>query len=333
MKEDLYLDIIPKIRVYEKKLINDLGYNKLIDSQNLNEMFRFLSETSYSENIVGDVNSENYELALSGEFGKLFNMLEEIFGNNRLTDLFLRKYKYNNLKVMLKAKFLNVDLDSSLFNVSNFDNELIYSCIKTENYNGIPNDISRLVKEISEEFNEYKDPQKIDILIDKDMFKKLIDDSKVIDDDFLRGYISVLIDVYNIKSLFRLKKLDIDGNFFYMIIVPGGNIPLKTLMHIFSEPVENILNRFSSMSIYKYIKFGLENYVNHSDLSILDRELDNYVIEYLEDAKIITFGLAPIIGYINAKENEIRNIRIILVGKINGINPKFIRERLRKSYV
>lgn len=333
MVEKLYLDIIPKIRVYEKRLIDNVKFNRMLDLENIDEVLKFLSETVYGENISDDINICNYEQVLSLEFGRLFNSLKDIFDNKELINIFLKKYKYNNIKLMLKAKLLNVDLGDIFFNIEDFDNEFIYTAIKTENYSSLPDEIGDLVKKVLKDFEENKDPQRIDILIDKIMFGELLKESKNINSDFLIKYIQILIDVFNVKTLFRIKKLNLNRALFDDVIVSGGNIALSNLKMIFSEPKENILNRFSMTNMYKYIKEGLENYVNSDDLNILDKELDDYLMEYLKNAKIITTGLAPIIGYINAKENEIKNIRIVLVGKINNVDSDSIKRRLRKNYV
>lgn len=333
MVEKLYLDIIPKIRVYEKRLIDNVKFNRMLDLENIDEVFKFLSETVYGENISDDINIYNYEQVLSLEFGRLFKSLKDIFDNKELINIFLKKYKYNNIKLMLKAKLLNVDLGDILFNIEDFDNEFIYTAIKTENYSSLPDEIGDLVKKVLKDFEENKDPQRIDILIDKIMFGELLKESKNISSDFLTKYIQILIDVFNVKTLFRIKNLNLNRALFDDVIVSGGNIALSNLKMIFSEPKENILNRFSMTNMYKYVKEGLENYVNNDDLNILDKELDDYLMEYLKNAKIITTGLAPIIGYINAKENEIKNIRIVLVGKINNVDSDSIKRRLRKNYV
>lgn len=333
MVEKLYLDIIPKIRVYEKRLIDNVKFNRMLDLENIDEVFKFLSETVYGENISDDINVYNYEQVLSLEFGRLFKSLKDIFDNKKLINIFLKKYKYNNIKLMLKAKLLNIDLGDILFDIENFDNEFIYTAIKTENYSSLPDEIGELVKKILKDFEENKDPQRIDILIDKIMFEELLQESKNINNDFLIRYVQILIDVFNVKTLFRIKKLNLNRALFDEVIVSGGDIALSNLKMIFSEPKENILNRFSMSNMYKYIKEGLENYVNSDNLNILDKELDDYLMEYLRSAKIITTGLAPIIGYINAKENEIKNIRIVLVGKINNVDSDSIKRRLRKNYV
>lgn len=333
MSEKLYLDVIPKIRVYEKRLIDSITLNRIIDLEKLDDVFRFLSDTSYGENLKEDINICNYEVALSMEFKKLFNELKNIFDDSRVLDIFLKKYKYNNVKLMIKAKILNIELGNILFNIDNFDNDLIYKCIKKEDYSLLPEEIGNIVKKVCRDFEENNNPQRIDILIDNMMFSELINLSEKINNDFLKKYVKVLIDVFNIRTLFRIKKMNLGRKLFEDVVVSGGNISLSNLKNIFSDSKDNILNRFSTINVHKYVKNGLENYINTDDLSILDKELDDYLMEYFRNAKILTTGLAPIFGYINAKENEIKNIRIILVGKINNVGSDSIKGRLRKSYV
>jgi V/A-type H+-transporting ATPase subunit C len=56
-------------------------------------------------------------------------------------------------------------------------------------------------------------------------------------------------------------------------------------------------------------------------------------MDFIKKAKQVSFGVEPLIGYIIAKETEIKIIRIIMVGKLNNIAPNIIRERLRDAYV
>ena len=56
-------------------------------------------------------------------------------------------------------------------------------------------------------------------------------------------------------------------------------------------------------------------------------------MEYNKTAKYESFGIAPIAAYWLAKEVEIDNLRIILLGKKVGLPAEDIIERLREPYV
>jgi V/A-type H+-transporting ATPase subunit C len=46
----------------------------------------------------------------------------------------------------------------------------------------------------------------------------------------------------------------------------------------------------------------------------------------------VPYGPETVFAYIAAKENEIRQARIILTCKANGVSPDVLRERLRDNY-
>lgn len=59
---------------------------------------------------------------------------------------------------------------------------------------------------------------------------------------------------------------------------------------------------------------------------------DNAVTAYLTNARLIAFGEEPVIAYLAALEGEITTVRMILTGRLAGIAPNVIRERLRDLY-
>ena len=55
--------------------------------------------------------------------------------------------------------------------------------------------------------------------------------------------------------------------------------------------------------------------------------------KYVKDALYVPFGIEPIVGFLQAKETEVMNLRMILTGKISGMDDVLIKERLRDTYV
>ena len=68
------------------------------------------------------------------------------------------------------------------------------------------------------------------------------------------------------------------------------------------------------------------------NLDISEKNLDDYLMDKIKLFKINPFGMESILGFLYAKETEIKNIRIILAGKINNIENNMILERLREGY-
>ena len=77
----------------------------------------------------------------------------------------------------------------------------------------------------------------------------------------------------------------------------------------------------------------MEGFKESNSASLLEKISDNYIMDLMKGAKLVTFGPDRLLAYIYAKETEIKIIRIIMVGKLNNITGEVIRERLRESYV
>lgn len=83
----------------------------------------------------------------------------------------------------------------------------------------------------------------------------------------------------------------------------------------------------------RLIKESYEEITTQKTLNSIDLLKDNFMMEHLKELKIVPFGPTAIIGYIYAKETEIKNLRILLVGKINRIPEEILRSRVRDIYV
>lgn len=86
---------------------------------------------------------------------------------------------------------------------------------------------------------------------------------------------------------------------------------------------------------YKYTDFAeaLEKFKASQNLFVLEKELDDLLLLKIKKARYFTFGVEPLIGFLHAKEVEVKVIRLILVAKLNRMKTELIKERLRASYV
>ena len=71
---------------------------------------------------------------------------------------------------------------------------------------------------------------------------------------------------------------------------------------------------------------------NLTELSALERAIDDYLLSIAKAAKMVPLGIEPIIGYLLAKEREILNLRLVFTGKLNKLPEETVRRRLRDVY-
>ncbi|KAF0135114.1 MAG: V-type H+-transporting ATPase subunit C [Candidatus Saganbacteria bacterium] len=97
--------------------------------------------------------------------------------------------------------------------------------------------------------------------------------------------------------------------------------------------VEQALAKYRYYDCFKAVNKGLSHFQKTGSLSVFEREIDNYLMEIIKEAKYFVFGIEPLIGYAIAKEIEIKNLRFVLTAKLLQVPPEQIKERVRISYV
>jgi V/A-type H+-transporting ATPase subunit C len=333
MKTAEFASIIPLIRVWETKLLSRMYYDRLIESETLEDALRLLQETTYGSFLA----NEDFEAALNKAALSMYNDIHKATPYENLVEFMRVKYDYHNIKTLIKGKFLNKDFSNILIHTGNVNALDLQTAINSgeiktlsradkDNPKAIdPNGVMiEAIEAALQDYEDTKDPQRIDIILDKFMFKHMRQIVASINHDFINNYVSTLIDLANIKTLLRVKKLNKEVAFFTELIIDGGKLDRNTLISLFSESIDGISHRLKSSEYISILKDNLEG---------LERNSDNYLMNYMKKAKFINLGPEPIVVYMFAREAEIRNLRIILVGKLNKVSESLIRERLRDSYV
>ena len=148
---------------------------------------------------------------------------------------------------------------------------------------------------------------------------------------FLLGYVRLSIDSANLRSAVRSARMGKGADFLRRALIPGGNVSLDSITAAVTGRGE-LTQVFSHTYLEAAAASGAEA-VKGGALTDFERLCDNALTAYLTQGKRVAFGEHPLIGYLYAKENELTTIRIILTGRLAGLDSDTIRERLRESYV
>lgn len=328
-----FTQVIPRLRVLETRLLDKAKIDRMIDGDSANEALKVLQESEYANVMTGVKRAEDYEEVLSKELKRVYELMYDASPSKSLIDLMSIKYDYHNIKVLLKGIFLNKDLSDMLIPVGKINLSLLKHSIDNNNMADLPSAMRNGIEKTKEVFEGTKDPQQIDIILDNAMFEEMREIARELDDRFVDKYVSALIDLTNLKTLLRVKKQNKNRDFLQEVIINGGAIDEDTLVALINDAPENISNKLAFTNYNEVIKIGIEDYTKTDSASLLEKLVDNYIMDMMKEAKFIPFGVEPILAYVYAKETEIKVIRIIMVGKLNNISGEVIRERLRDIYV
>ncbi|NLM51719.1 MAG: V-type ATP synthase subunit C [Firmicutes bacterium] len=331
---DRYLYAVGRISVMETRLVDSSKIERMVEAKDAEEALKVLAETEYAGHMADLGSVYEYEKILEAELRRVYLEVRKMMPSPEIISLFARKFDYHNLKVLIKAKYLQENRNELLVkDVGNIDLDVLMRAVSDEDFSDLPPLMREAAEEITEAFRLEVDPQLVDLRLDQAMYAEIFADLKALKIPFLTGYFTRFTDLTNIKTLLRIKRLGLDRRFLAQALLPAGEIEAERLLEQLDEPLELILDGLAHGPYAKVVEDGILTYQKTDTLTRYEKLADDYLIDYIKQAKHNKFGPEPIVGYLLAKENEIKIIRIIMVGKINQLPVEEIKERLRDVYV
>ena len=116
-----FTQALSRIWVLETRLLDKAKVERMLEANSADEVLKILGETEYA-NIMGNVKrATDYEEILSTELKRVYKLVYELCPVKEIVDLMSIKYKYHNIKVLLKGKFLNKDFSNMLIDLGKED--------------------------------------------------------------------------------------------------------------------------------------------------------------------------------------------------------------------
>lgn len=322
-KENIYPYAVAKIRVYEKNLLTRQSYIQMAEAKTAEDSLRIMTEAGYG--VQGAQDERGFEAMLTEKLAETYSLLKGLVPEERFVDVFLYKNDYHNLKVLIKAELTGADGSGNLIDGGTIPLPVLEKAVRERSFSAIPKTMGRAVVEAYDVYAKSRDGQAIDIILDKAAFVSMKETADESGNEFVKGYVAALADITNIKSFIRIRSMKKTVEAFKSVFVSGGYLSLGVFQSAFGT--ENPAAAFAATrysSVSDAIGRGFTQF---------EKTCDDYIMSYVKSAKYQALTVEPLIAYLYAKESEVKILRIIMTGKINGIDSETIKERLRESYV
>lgn len=322
-----------RIRAIEVKLLESSRFDRMLDAPAAEEAFKVLAEAEYGFGGSSTGSVYSFEALLAEEMKKCYSLLSEIAPQIEVVKAFQRRHDYFNAKVLLKAEFSSQEAPSILMDTGTIDKEAIKRIIREREYGDLNPIMRQAIEETHDVFSRTQDPQAVDLLLDKASYLQLATDLKEIESPFLQRLAEIMVDITNIKMYIRARSLNKAWDFLKKLLLEGGTIYERRYFENSDKSIDAFIDDIRFSKYGDAVHNGWELFKARKNISGLERLLDDYLMGFIREAKMVTMGVEPLVAYLFAKEAEIRNVRIIMTGKINRLPADLIRERLRMGYV
>ena len=326
-KKEAYLYISAMLRARETRMLSRDKAERMLDAASFEDAAKVLTDCGYED--MSQMGAKEIEAALSAHRDKVFRELASCVPDKAIVDIFRVKYDYHNAKVLIKAEAMGSD-EASLFSGSGrISPEKLKAAYNEDRAKDMPGRLGKALTEAKAALSRTANPQLADFVLDREYFAELKELAKKLESPYLEKYTATLIDSTNLRSAVRTLRMGKNSDFMQQALVEGGSVSCARIMN--ETNAEGLASVFALTSLNKAAALGAAA-ISGGAMTEFELACDNAVMAFISDAKLKAYGEEPVVAYMAAVESEITAARMILTGRLAGIAPEVIRERLRDLY-
>lgn len=330
-----------RVRARVGRLFSEKQITEIIESDNVDEVQNYLR--GFPE-YAKYVDQYPLEKALDAQLAETYDLVARIAPGD-IRDVFralLKKWDIRNIKSLITAKEVGLDSEKTMELIIPFG-DLKEDLGRLSEVNTITDIITGLegtdyAQILEDALPAYESSQMVlplEAALDKYYLENLLKASSNPADDnssLIHTYIGSQVDVTNLKIILRAKVdgLKYDDISPYMIS-NGYQIrdwKLKDLME--AEDVAAVVSSMEGTDYSPILSEALNKYNQTGSIAAFEKDLDAYLTKMARNFAVKKpFGAGPMIGFLNRKENEVRNLKVIARGKREDNFPvSMIKEML-----
>lgn len=329
MKDTDYLSISARIRAMENRLLTRERRERMLEARTDAECAKVIAECGYDE--PEDLSAGAVNAVLAKARQELFRDLEGSVPQRSLIQVFQIKYDYHNAKALLKAEALGEDASRLLMTGGRYEPKALAEAFHRGDLSFLTETFRKAVEGAQSLLGDLHDPQRADLILDAACYAEMAQAAQESKSSFLQGYVRLNVDAVNLRSAVRCARLGAGGELLGECLLPGGNVSPAAIS---AAKTGDLAKPFAASPLEQAAQLGASLTAPGSgSLTAFERACDDALTDYLSQARRVSFGEQPVVGYLCAREAEATAIRTILSGRQAGLTSDEIRERLRESYV
>lgn len=307
----------------ENYLLGKDRLNRMLESETAEEAYKILLESGFGNGAVGSC--ADFENLISAEMQKFRSFLDETCVNGAFKSFLLIKNDYHNAEAFIRSKYLNVRAEDFTVQDGLIEKSVLKGYILSDKYDSLPKSLKTALINIDEAFVS---GNASGFFVSSEIKKALYSEYKKICKGDLKKILEVKADAVNIGAVLRSDNYEQAKKNF----VCGGSVSEATLKKLSEAPEDQLKSLAKDIKSELDIVSAVEDVIMGKPLTELEREADGYALKYFKKFKYSADGDYPYMLYCYYKLNEIENVRIIMVGLLNGIDKNEIKRRLRETY-
>ncbi len=324
MANEIYANA--RAKSLEKNLLNSERISRMLDSTNALDAIKILNEVGFGDGAQLESVVE-FEKLINVENKKFRDFLCEQGALTSVADFFLLKNDYHNAEALVKMKYLKLDGEDMTVENGRLDYKDLKEKIMIDEYGDLPEPMRNALIKCDGEFaSGSASGQNINAIFTKAYFEHLYKVAKT--DKILKKLYEFKVDCINIGTALRARNYQVAKEWF----LDDGSLTEKELKRLSEDQLESLKDAFKLTEYKDAVALAVDAKLKGIPLTEFEKFSDNIALKFLRDKGYDLSGRLPYISYCVRKVTEIFNVRVILVGLINGLDKAQIKSRIRDAY-
>jgi V/A-type H+-transporting ATPase subunit C len=325
-----------RVRGMRSRLFDRKMYETLLHKPDIDTFIAELEKTPYKEDIekasVRADGIHNVEEALRFNLARIYRLILDMAHDEPFEPhirVILNRWDVQNIKTILRGKNVHVPAEEvleCLIPAGELDDVTLVEMVKQPDIKAVIDLLATwkypYARVLTQHFSRYAKRRNLAVLeyaLDKYYYEYALDAirGRNYNDQLVRDILSTEIDTINLKTIFRLIRDKIGVEEGKNAFIPGGKIiEIETLLQLLaSQNCRKVLDYLEGTP-YDFLPEHHPISTNGVNVSVLEKDLDRFLIgKGIRLFRGDPLSIAVVIGYIWAKDTEVKNIRIIARGK------------------
>lgn len=321
MKDTEYTFAVARIRANEGKLLTSHELSSVIAAASYEEASRRLGDRGY------EISESDYMPALEKKRSDMLQLITEVLPDKAQFDSIFILNDFQNLKTLLKGIVCEKTTDELFVSPTVFDAAEVAKNVRARNNSLLPEPLQHADRSGYRILTSTHFAQLADSVIDRAAMEWAIKYSERSDNLIMREIAQTRAATADIKVLYRCIRAQKAQSFMERCVCACDAFEKGRIIKAACEGMESFLE-FLSHTDYAGAAEALKE-----STTAFEKWCDDRMMSLMQRAKGETFGIAPVVAYYHAVETEVRNVRIILSAKKNGLPEEEVRQRVRELYV
>jgi len=331
--ENGYSYAVSRLKAMGNRLLDNNSILRLWESETFSSAMKLLAETHYSQWLPEMKSEDDFESLISTELNYVISEVKALSPDKEIPVLFQLPFDFHNIKVLLKDRITRasgqgrrVDLLTPLGNIATDD---LLLAVESEDYRLLPFGLHIVLPESISIWEQSHDVLLVEKKLDEALFELMRNIAGNINVEGVKKWVKARIDAENIRNILRLTRFGMETGKIASFLHDGGFISREKLLLLVNEPLEGwsrIIGFADAAAALSQVESFL---VPEKALVELEKALDDYVSNVLAPYRYEAFAPENVLAYLWAKDMEAKNLRIVMVGKANGVDKDVIRGLLR----